>query len=395
MPRIATRRQGRVRWWLHSEQDGIPPLLDALIADPDAVLSDPRSVARESAGRKRFYRVPGDPPGSDFLVKVFTLRPGTPRLRYLLRWSKARHEATTAQRLKALGFDAAEPVATGEERSLGLLRKSYSVIPVHPARDLRVLLQDPATTRKERRALLQAFAVFARRLHDSGVDQDDFSPNNFLVTDERNFVLIDFERCRIRSSLGKRRWKLLAKLHRHDLGVSLTERLRFLHAYLGPEAGRAEHRRAWERIHHEFLQVRARDARRAARGAFKEGRHLRRDGDVWVVRGRERTPVLRLPLQPGQAREAWVLAQQLERLNLPALRPVRLLPNAIELEDPGPLLERADRAALVQAARRKFEAYGRFVTEGEWWITRDGAKLRDPCAFRLGARPDLHGIGYR
>jgi hypothetical protein len=320
-------------------------------------------------------------------VKVFTLRPGAPRLRYLLRRSKAHHEATIARRLKALGFEAAEPIAIGEDRSLGLLRKSYSVIPVHPARDLRALLEDPATTKKNRRTVLQAFAVFARRLHDGGIDQDDFSPNNFLVTDEQSFVLIDFERCRIRSPLGNRRWKLLAKLHRHDLGVSLTERLRFLRAYLGPEAGIAERRKAWERIGHEFLQIRARDARRAARSAFKEGRRLRRDGDVWVVRGREQTPVMRLPLQPGQAREAWVLAQQLERLNLPALRPVRLLPDAIELEDPGPSLERADRAALVHAARRRFEAYGRFVTQGDWWITRDGAKLRDPCAFRLSARP--------
>ena len=132
--------RGRVRWWLHAKPT---LLLDTLLADPDGVLSSVRSVARESAGRKRFYRLQGDPEEPALFVKVFTLPTLRSRLRYWLRPSKARREAKTAKALLGAGFDVAAPVAVGEERVGGALLRSFSVVPERRAWDLRALLLKP------------------------------------------------------------------------------------------------------------------------------------------------------------------------------------------------------------------------------------------------------------
>ena len=129
--------------------------------------------------------------------------------------------------------------------------------------------------------------------------------------------------------------------------------------------------------------MRASDVRHATRSAFQVGRHLAHEDEVWVVRGRERAPVLRLPLPHRAARNVWVRAHQLERLGLPALRPVRLGPDWVELEDPGAELKTVDRESQVRLAMRKFDGYGEFAAEAEWAITAQGAKLRDPRAFKL------------
>ena len=381
----------RLRWWVDGNAS---QRLRALLESPDSVLQGPGSVAREQGGRKRFFRLENDPGEPALFVKVFALPPGVARLRYFLRPSKARRESAVARRVEARGFEAARPVALGEERRSGLLLRSFSVIPELPARDLGAVLADPDLARDERRALVEDFAGFARRLHDAGIDQDDFSPNNFLVYTDRRFALLDFERCRVGRRLGARRYTLLAKLHRKGPGVSRSDRLRFLRHYLAPDGDRAGRRAAWLRIRGEFRRIRSRDARRAAESAFKLGRNLVREGEAWVVRGRERDPGrggdrLRLELGSRDARRAWVSAHQLERLGLPALRPARLLADAVELEAP-PGAKPADPSAVsvrtderIARARRRYDACGRFASEPEWLLTETGALLRDPRAFRI------------
>ena len=368
----------RVRWWV---EGGTTPGLGALMADPDAVLGRASSVAREQAGRKRLYRVGLGAEEPDLFVKVFTL-PGTlARLRYFLRPSKARREAVTARAVALRGFEVAAPIATGEQRSVGVLVRSFSVVPARPARDLETILAEPGLAVDRRRALLDAFARFSRKLHDAGIDQDDTSPNNFLVSDGADFVLIDFERCALLDGpLGERRWTLLAKLHRKGLGVSRSERLRFLRSYLGPDTGRAQRRHSWTRIQREFTRIRRRHARHAAGAAFKVGRHIQRDADSWSVRGREKLNVIRLELDPRVARTAWIRAHQLERLDLPALRPVRLDPRGVELADPGSTELPADSERRTEVALRRFAPYGSFEQPPEWIFTPQPL-LRNPQAF--------------
>jgi len=370
-----------IRWWVDGERTA---RLDALLSDPERVLEGPGSLARERAGRKRFYRVesPGEPA---LYVKSFGL-PGASGWRYFLRPSKARRERAVARAIEARGFAVARPVAVGEERRGGRLVRSLSVSRDLGARDLRRVLEGLREKGAERRALLERFAVFARQLHDAGVDQDDFSPNNFLVRDDGAFVLIDFERARLRwRALGERRWTQLAKLHRRDFGVSRTERLRFLRAYLAAPAAsaRAERREAWRKLWPEFRRIRRRDARHAEAAAFREGRNLVREGGALAVRARAGAKTLRLELGPSDAKLCWVRAHQLERLGLPALRPVRLDGAHVELLDPGAVHPRAPADQLIGRALLALAPYGRFRATPQWRFTAHGALLANPHAFEL------------
>jgi tRNA A-37 threonylcarbamoyl transferase component Bud32 len=379
-------RQRRLRWWL----DGEPtPRLQALMSAPDQVLRSELSVAREQAGRKRFYRVRGDDVHDAYFVKVFNLPAGTPRLRYFLRRSKAREERAVARSLDARGFRTARPIAVGEERSCGALVRSIAIVPGLPAVDLSERFDDASLARTERRRIVEEFGRLNRALHEAGVDQDDTAPNNFLIDREGRLALIDFERCRVgdRPLASKRRWTLLAKLHRYPVRVSATDRLAFLRAYLGDEDSRERRREVWNQIREAFLRIRRRDARRAAAAAFKAGRHLERHGGAWVVRARGSAPVVARELGPEQARRAWIRAHQLERLSLPALRPVRLKGGRIELMRPEGSGKAPD-ARAIQIARRKLERLGRLSDEPEWLADDTHVWLANPECFDPGLSPD-------
>ena len=47
--------------------------------------------------------------------------------------------------------------------------------------DLRRLWLEESSPPRERHALVTAFGALSRQVHDAGVFQDDFAPNNFLV----------------------------------------------------------------------------------------------------------------------------------------------------------------------------------------------------------------------
>lgn len=377
-----SRAGSSIRWWVYASTT---PKLDALMADPEAVLAGPGILARPLMGRKRFFRIDADTAEAALFVKVFSLPPGLKRLRYFLRPSKARRERAIATRIARLGFEVAAPVAVGERRRMGALELSYSVIREIDARDIARLLDDDALSGAERRALLERFGVFARRLHDAGVDQEDFAPNNFLARPDGSFVLIDFERCDVRRRpLGKLRWTQLAKLHRRDLSVSRSDRLRLLRAYLGEGgAGREARRLAWQRIWPEFRRIRRHDAEHAAASAFREGRNLARDGDVWVMRARAAAKTIVLDLEPDTARRSWLRAQQLERLRLPALRPVRLAGGRIELLDPGASTPRSPADHLIARSLAALSPWGHFSAPPQWLFTERSALLRNPHAFEL------------
>lgn len=385
-PSIGTgKRRRRGRWWLAedapAEHRGLA-LLRALQEDADAVLASPASLARERMGRKRFYRVQGAAGTPALFVKIYRVEPGWSRLRSVLRPSKAQLESNTARLVRARGFEAVVPLAIGEERRLGALRRSLLVSVEREGRDLRRLLSDPALDAKGRRALVESFGALNRRLHDKGIDQDDTSPNNFLVAPDGRFLLIDFERCSVGPPLpDDRRTHLLAKLVRHPLGTTRTLRLRFLRSYQGERSTRASRREACLAIERHFVEIRRRDARRAAEGAFQPGRHIARTGDGYLVRGRESWPTELLAVPADEARRLWVLAQQLERLALPALRPVRLSDRGLELERPAPGAPPPPRA--VAAARASLERFGRFTEPPEFAQCADGARLRTLRAYRL------------
>lgn len=98
-------------------------------------------------------------------------------------------------------------------------------------REFRRLDQVLADTRP-RRDLIRAYARFCRLVHDAGVWQDDFNPTNVLYHAGR-FVLIDFERAKVKRALSpSERYKMLAGMNRIT-GFTRSERLLFLRTYLG------------------------------------------------------------------------------------------------------------------------------------------------------------------
>jgi len=369
MEPYASTTLGKIRWWIQRDlPDAVQRELDRILADPDAALQSPSSVARTRVGRKRFYRLaplcvspeaamgkprdrergqPDHAPASGaqrfealgLFVKVF--RPPRGAGGWLRSYgpSRALREARIANAILARGISAAAPIAVGEERRMGSCRRSFSIVCELSARDLRTCLLDPAPGPATRRGWLEEFGRLNARLHRLGVDQDDTSPNNFLVAGTGEFTLIDFERCKVGAPLDdERRWHLLAKLERHDLGVGRTDRLRFLRAYLeefdAASPSRERVRMASGAIAERLLAVRRNDARRAAAGAFQEGRHVERVRDEWRVRGRAQLPTRQLECGPAEARRLWILAHQLERLHLPALRPVRIGGGSVFLVEP-------------------------------------------------------------
>jgi hypothetical protein len=389
-----------VTWWVSTE---LARASSAMRAQVERLLESPEHTLRTSAkergptgGRKRLYHVPGDGAGKRGLyVKVFATPAGLAGALRSLRPSRARRETDIARVVAERGIAVVPPLAFGEVWRGGRRAESYLIVPEIAAVDLRVALErrPPAAVR---RALLVAFGAFTRRLHDAGIDQDDTSPNNFLVvggdiehgaaTDARapHFVLIDLERARAGRPLSPaRRHRLLAKLARHELGVTQADRLRFLSSYLGVEGGtRAARREACQAIRRAWQEVRCHDARRAAGGAFQVGRHIGRDGDGWVVRGREAAPVVVLALAWRDARRGWIVAQQMERLGLPALRPARLSRTGLALvAPPGLAAEKACAPDAISRARRALLRHGRFVVPPEWVMGDDGPVLRNPTAY--------------
>ncbi len=405
--------RGRLRWWIANDLDPVARArLDPILSDPDAALASPASVARRRVGRKRFYHLRQSPthidgpPQLGLFIKIFEAPRGGAGWLRSFGESRATREAEVATAILQRGFLAAAPIAVGEERRLGRRTRSVSIIPELPARDLRTLLLDPAMTCAKRRELIEQFGRFTARLHASGIDQDDTSPNNFLVSTAGDFILIDFERCRVGEVLPPmRRWHLLAKLQRHQLGVTYSDRLRFLRAYLEdtPEISR---RAAWSQISARLLEVRRNDARRAERGAFQEGRLLERIGAEWQVRGREQISAREIELPRKQAQQQWVLALQLERLRLPALRPVRLTRTGIVLASPVAVAEEAQRDTprertappgagpadsqhtaeterrIVQACR-EFERFGSWRAAPRWEADGNTVWLADLTTFEL------------
>ncbi len=375
---------GRVRWWV----EGTPPrTLQKLMQDPDAVLQGPGSVARGPAGRKHFYRLESETGHPAILVKIFNIQGWASRARYWMRPSKARHEAEIARALVSRGFDVSVPIAVGEERRWGVLARSFSIIPELRARDLLAILRDPETTDAERRAIAENFGSFARKLHDAGINQDDFSPNNFLLDDKGRYVLIDFERCEVGSPLGERRWTLIAKLHRHKMRLTYSNRLRFLRAYLGENTTSQELRDAWTKIEPIFYALRRRDARRAGEGAFEAGRNIHHDGDMWTVHARRDEPVKRIMFENNDAAcTAWRRSHQIERLALPALKGVRMGPDWVEYQRPD--IDGEPNPIEIERNLKRCKRFGEFVSEPQWGVLGGLTVLTNPHGYQPNTDED-------
>lgn len=267
-----------VRWWV--AEDVAPA--DAMLHAGRALRSvRERAIPNEKSGRRKaLYRVPADAGKPAWLFKSNSYS-GLQRIRRRLLGSKSRGELRMAEALAARGIETPTPWIVGEEHSAFGVARCWCLVPVlEDVVDLRVGVREAALTPTQRRALAEPFGAFAAELHRKGFDQDDFSPNNFLVRPGTppSFWPIDFERAKTGAPVSPERAAAqLAKLWRELMRVSTTEARRFLRGYAaGREAAWAEriHTAArarttydWKRLH----EIAAGDERRF---------HQRRDGSL-------------------------------------------------------------------------------------------------------------------
>jgi len=296
---------GGVRWWL---RPGLAPheasgLLARALHELEA-----GGVELKRGRRKSLHRLElGGAVPADYLLKVN---------RYTGRWrrrSKARHELALAAALDARGLPTPVPVAAGERRrGGGWLEACYLLIAIVPgAMDVREALAPDALPPARRRALAQGLGELARRLHDAGLHQADFQPNNFLVRwpgGSPELSVIDFERAGLRARVSDRlRHRALAKLDRELGREPASLRVRFLRGYC--RKGDAELRACWRALEREAPALVRRDAA-----------HLRRSV---AVPGR-RFHAVRVPGFSGLAR--------------PGVEPARLVRAAARAAGPGPAI---------------------------------------------------------
>lgn len=116
-----------------------------------------------------------------------------------LRKSKARRAYEHALRLRTLGIGTPEPVAWCECRRRGLIRDTYLV--TRRTADGAITDLTERFPQQDTLPPLTAFAAFAARLHELGIEHEDFNHSNVLwyfddYKRQYRFQLIDINRMR-------------------------------------------------------------------------------------------------------------------------------------------------------------------------------------------------------
>jgi tRNA A-37 threonylcarbamoyl transferase component Bud32 len=240
---------------------------------------------RKQGRRKRSYLVSLAGTEPDHLIKVNEYR-DLPWWRRLGR-SKARRDLDRAAAIAARGIPTPIPLVVGETRRGVLLERCHELVPwLGDAIDLRRARDEGIGMPGESRARAAALGMLVRRMHESGIDQRDLAPNNFLWrrAGEPLLLAIDFERARVGAAVRPRaRIAALAKLDRHCAGAPASERMRFLRGYCAGD--RVAARSLWRAIEAESASLLRRDAARWRRTATRRGRRFEPVGFPIGARG--------------------------------------------------------------------------------------------------------------
>ena len=201
-------------------------------------------VARERerpAGRQETFTVFTLDVDDGFRVYLKRFRPSRPSAWFIVRRSRQRREAESAQILARLGVPTAEVVAAGEQRTCGCVSEAFvATKEITDARPLPEVLQT-LETRADRLALVGNLAAIVRRMHDGDYVDHDLYFRNVLVRGAAagrcELYIIDSPRGgRPWCCLRRKKLRDLATLNRDARGVvSRTDRVRFIMTYLGKD----------------------------------------------------------------------------------------------------------------------------------------------------------------
>jgi len=206
-----------------------------------------RIEAAEGRKHPQTARLAGAPAqGATYYLKIYSPPAGAAALKDLLRHSKAVRALKQSEALARLGFHAPPAVAAGEERTFGVLGRSFLLTSEIAAKPLAAALRkycapplDRSGVSRKRRWLTQ-LARETCRLHRHGFVHGDLVASNIFAGLEpggaARFYYMDNDRTRRYPAwLPQRLWRRnLVQLNRIVLpGISLQDRMRFLRNYLG------------------------------------------------------------------------------------------------------------------------------------------------------------------
>lgn len=292
--------------WLLIEPEYEDLLRKAGLADLDALLRGGGGRRLRHSLRSNVYRVQL-PQAEGRTLYIKSYREPWPRLRYLLRRSRAAKEWRVLRGLAGRGIPAARPVAVGERRRWGALLDAVLVTEEVPGTtDLETYAETffarpPSRQRlQEKRRAVEALARFTRSMHRAGYLSRDFHWRNILIaadSGQPRFFVIDNPRGLFLPSGRLTRWLAAGDLAALDLPaphyLTRTDRLRFLKVYAGAARLR-DCRGLLERL---LRRERPRSRRRAAarpsaRTAPAGPLRVHRAGRSWLVFREQAEPTL-------------------------------------------------------------------------------------------------------
>lgn len=203
-------------------------------------------------------RVPPGDSGNLCVVKKYTSRGFVKSAKDILRHSRAFHEFQMALSISEKGILTPEPLAVAEYMSHGRVSSSLLITQfIADAYELKKYFINPQCETRlshqgsERRKVIETFGTLTAKIFNSGIYQDDYALNNFIVKQDEGGVkiyFIDFERVAIKKRLYQQeKTKLLAKLNRVGGEVTVKDRLRFLTSYLREDTGPAKELKQYAR----------------------------------------------------------------------------------------------------------------------------------------------------
>lgn len=267
--------QDDIYWWLgaHADADTVQPLLRRAL---DSIASGETPNIKVGR-RKELYKLKfSNSDAPDYLLKV-NRYPSQPRILRRRRISKARHEMLVAEQLTQRGLATPLPLAAGDQYEGRRLVACFLLVPIlDDVVDLLRLWLHGALTMVEKHALARELGLYVRHMHDAGLFQDDFAPNNFLVRrgDPMELFAIDFERAVVRGDISDRarRW-MIAKLERGMARTSTADRMRFLRHYASGD--RDKTRYWWHMASVMAPRLARRDFRRMRASTRRDGGRFR------------------------------------------------------------------------------------------------------------------------
>jgi hypothetical protein len=181
----------------------------------------------------------------DLYLKVFHRAEGVPALKDLFRQSKPIRFWRQGIALHESGFNAPLTIAVGAQRHCALVQRAFVVTESIDGRAIPDFLLRRGAGCGDTKGLarkwddIRLFARLVRRFHQLGFVHGDMVASNILVAETAGgsltFYFMDNDRTRrFPSWLPQLLWKRnLVQLNRMPLaGISLQDRMRFLHAYL-------------------------------------------------------------------------------------------------------------------------------------------------------------------